>query len=58
MDRELLPFGAFALLIANVGLNYYGVAMGTAESGDLMFSVILAALGTTFFLAWQRFQGA
>ena len=58
MNRDLLPFGAFALLIANVGLNYYGVAMGTSESGDLMFSMLLAALGTTFFLAWQRFQGA
>jgi hypothetical protein len=58
MDRDLLPFGAFALLLANVGLNYYGVAVGTSGSEDLIWSVVMAAMGTSLFLAWQRFQGA
>ena len=58
LDYELLPFVAFALLLANVGLNYYAVAVGTAETGDLMFSVFLAATGATAFLAWRQYRSS
>lgn len=56
LDRDLLPFGAFTLLLANVGLNYYGVAMGSAQKEDLFFSVLMATAGTALFLLWQKFD--